>query len=150
MTYEIITRAAEEDISIGRRNDYSEIEQDLLAAFSEKAPLETAFAHGARKFSIYDNARGVEVKVFEIDDEWTIRTDTLENISEKAVLEQPSLIPSTVDEDFDDWADDTGLDQSFYGSETEPGTADLFDAAIRIRAQIDLGLIPDPTETPAP
>lgn len=150
MTYEIITHAAEDDIIIGRRDDYTEIEQELLAAFRDKEPLEEAVAHGARKFSIYDNDNGVEVRVFEIDRDWNVIDDTIENMAERAVLQQSDLIPDVADIEYEDWLDDVGLDESFVGSETDPGTADLFDAAVRVRARIDLGLIPEPSDTPSP
>ncbi len=53
------------------------------------------------------------------------------SLADAAILEQPGLIPDD-DMEYDDWLELTGLDDSFVGDGlTVPGTADLYDAAIR-------------------
>jgi hypothetical protein len=61
-----------------------------------------------------------------------MREERMREIADAAVAAEPGLVPEAW-EDYDTWLESTGRDDSFVGDGTSiPGTADLYDAAIRV------------------
>jgi len=59
-------------------------------------------------------------------------TKTLEQIADEAIVAQPGL-HFNGDMDYEEWLEETGLDDSFVGDGLKnPGTEDLYDAARRL------------------
>ncbi len=53
-------------------------------------------------------------------------------IADAEVAQDPSLAADGPEQDYEDWLEDTGRDDSFHGDEVSiPGTYDLYEAAIR-------------------
>lgn len=71
-----------------------------------------------------------------------IHEEKLRQAADAEVAEDPALVPD-VWMDYDEWLEFTGKDDSFVGNgSTVPGSADLYDAAIRA--------LEAKSETPAP
>ena len=73
----------------------------------------------------------VEIMKMETDGKGGLDPLSISALSETAVLQQPGL-RMDYNMEYDEWRHETGLDDSAVGCVGNPGTADIYDAALRI------------------
>lgn len=140
MGYEIIVNAPVQNMVTARGETYDEIEEELRTAIEDKS-LRSYALYGARDFIIRQVETGRDLLILSIDENLDLNENTAARIAERRILVDEYLLPDTLDHDFDEWAELNGLDTSFYGGPDVPGTADLYDAGMRILARQEIGRV---------
>ena len=139
--YEIVARYPHGDHDrISIEKSYADALRTVAQRLSDKHSVYRNHAdQGCREFVVRHVRLDMDLKVLTTDADLKVENTAIPEIADNAVLSQPGLISPSIGFEYDEWLEMTGLDDSFRGSAEIPGTSDLYDASLRIRARANIG-----------
>lgn len=132
--FEAVAVAPDGESTLARGADFRELSRSV-------ANVTPGLEGPVSAYVIRDVRTGHDLQIFALGADGRPLEDAPHLRAERAILDQPGLRAPSPETEYEEWCEMTGQDPSFVGDGAIPGTGDLHEAALRVRAREAHGLV---------